>query len=166
MGLVEVFLSRLRTGSAPPVAARIDAALEDFRHAMREDKYDLAANALCSLLGLGEGLTPEGDDVVMGVLASLVWWAQLGKLDSRNVGLLAQVARALAMRNTNTISARLLWHAGDGLLYAPAMALGAALMAGESDETIKPLLKLLAVGNTTGRAVVTGLLTGMRLMAY
>jgi hypothetical protein len=146
-----------------PISARMLAGLDDFQEAIQAGKYDLAANAICSLLGLGEGLTPEGDDVAMGLLACAVWWAKLGKLDARYVQLLAQVVRVFAARTTNKISMRLLWYAGEGLLYAPAMTLGTALLAGKPDEVIEPLQKLLSVGSTTGRAVATGLLYGARL---
>ncbi|MGA7730168.1 MAG: DUF2877 domain-containing protein [Chloroflexia bacterium] len=160
IGRLKSFLAETEKGGPSQVAEKMRPILLDFRQAIHEEDYGLAANAICSLLGLGEGMTPEGDDVAMGLLACAVWWAKLGKLNVRYVQLLAQVVRVFAAKTTNKISTRLLWHAGEGLLYAPAMTLGTALLAGEPGEVVEPLQKLLSVGSTTGRAVATGLLYG------
>ncbi len=120
-----------------------------------------AARALASLLGLGTGLTPSGDDLVAGILASLVWQSNLGAIPAPFAKHLVESVREAAPGKTNHISARLLHHAGDGLLYAPAMELGAALLLGATDSIIAPARRLLSIGHSSGADLATGLLTGV-----
>jgi hypothetical protein len=164
LGRVKLRLEQARERWQSPVEERTREALNAFRRAVGDGQFGPAADAICSLLGLGEGLTPEGDDIVMGALAAMVWWEGAGKLDARNVRLLVEVVRAFAARTTNKISSRMLWYAGEGLIYGPAMALGEALMAGEPDDTLDPLHRLLSVGNTTGRSVAAGVVAAMMLV--
>ena len=138
--------------------------LDQFSGAMREGCAEEAAEALASLLGLGPGLTPSGDDLVAGILAMLVWRARLG---GATVGATRRVAptsglvhwvRAQAPLRTNRISARLLWHAGRGSLYAPAMAVGAALLGGNPDAIRGPAQRLFSIGATSGVDLAAGML--------
>ena len=119
----------------------------------------MAAEALVSLIGLGSGLTPSGDDVVSGIMAVLVWHARLGALDNDALRVIAAKVLGAAAK-TNSISARLLHHAGEGVLYAPAMELGAALLAGEAVGVREPARRLFSIGNTSGTDLATGLLVG------
>jgi hypothetical protein len=73
--------------------------------------------------------------------------------------------RAAAPQRTNRISARLLWHAGEGTLYAPALDLGAALFGGDAAGVAAPTRRLFAIGHTSGVDLAVGLLAGMRLLS-
>lgn len=132
-----------------------------FQAAASELDIERASAALVSLLGLGVGLTPSGDDVVAGILASLVWQARLGAIPADFTLRLVDGVRGAAQGRTNEISVRLLWHAGDGLLYAPAMELGAALLAGVVPSIAAPALRLLSIGHSSGADLATGLLAGI-----
>ncbi len=83
----------------------------------------VAGAALASLVGLGPGLTPSGDDFVSGLLATLLWQAHLGATPVDPVEYLVAAVRRVSDR-TNSISARLLYYGTQGILYAPAMELG------------------------------------------
>jgi hypothetical protein len=146
-----------------PVALRLTARLAEFHHTMMEDRIPRAIEAISGLLGLGPGLTPSGDDIAMGLLASLVWQARLGSVSDRLVCSLAGAVREVAPSRTNRISARLLYYAGEGVLYAPALELGEALLAGEPSMLHDTARRLCSIGNTTGVDVATGLLAGITL---
>lgn len=118
-------------------------------------------DSLVSLLGLGPGLTPSGDDLVAGALASLAWQARLGLVPLGFVSILAETIRATAPDRTNKISARMLWYAGNGLVYAPAMQLGAALLAGDVAGLQEPARRLFGIGHSTGLDIAVGLLCGL-----
>ncbi len=158
------FAMALAASGAPVREASATAPLPDA-------SVRAAAEALVGLLGLGPGLTPSGDDVVMGVLAALVWqaWpgacAPAGLLSKAWVEELARSVRQAAPRCTNRISARLLWHAAAGVLYAPAMRVGAALMAGDPDAVRREAPCLLAIGSTSGADLAVGLLAGALCVA-
>ena len=158
------FAMALAASGAPVREASATAPLPDA-------SVRVAAEALVGLLGLGPGLTPSGDDVVMGVLAALVWqaWpgacAPPGLLSKAWVEELARSVRQAAPRRTNRISARLLWHAAAGVLHAPAMRVGAALMAGDPDAVRREAPYLLATGSTSGADLAVGLLVGTLCVA-
>ncbi|MEO8289268.1 MAG: DUF2877 domain-containing protein [Chloroflexota bacterium] len=130
-----------------------------FETAARSREKVEAGDALMRMIGLGPGLTPSGDDVVSGILAALVWQARLGAIERAWAEqLVAQVRSASA--STNYISARLLWYAGEGVLYEPAVQLGHALLAGDSGRIVEPAVQLLAIGNTSGSDLAIGMLVG------
>jgi hypothetical protein len=152
-------------GLSMTVARRLAARLKEFAAAFQAGDRDVATAALLGLLGLGPGLTPAGDDVVMGLLAGLVWQAGLGLVPGEFVTHLVCAVRAAAPNQTNRISARLLWHAGAGVLYAPAMAVGAALLAGDPAAVAAPARRLFAIGHTSGRDLALGLGSAIQIGA-
>jgi hypothetical protein len=150
-------------GDADPVSQRLTTRLAEFHHAMLEYCIPQAMEAITGLPGLGPGLTPSGDDITAGLLASLLWQARLGIVPDKLACSLVGAVRDVAPLRTNRISARLLYHAGEGVLYAPAMELGEALLAGDKPVVPDAACRLCSIGNTTGADVATGLLTGIRL---
>lgn len=133
--------------------ARLGAAL----HAQDPEQTVEAAQ---SLLGLGPGLTPSGDDLLAGLLAAL--WAVTWPEPSAVPGLrtvLAAFVREAAPRATHPVSAVFLTHAAEGLfaehvrdvlltLDAPAGLPAAAA-------------RLLAFGASSGADTLSGLCLGL-----
>jgi hypothetical protein len=101
------------------------------------------------LLGRGPGLTPLGDDVLMGALVTLA------ALDASAAGPLAAQVRALAPTRTTFVSSVLLHHAARGECV-PELA--AVLTGG-------PIDALLAVGHTSGTGLAQGVLAALDLVA-
>lgn len=134
------------------------AALADA--AARADPADGAA-AVAGLVGLGPGLTPAGDDLLGGTLASSL-------LIGEAVGNHAAVAFARAVGEaaaahsaaTSLVSAALLHHAGRGAVADQVASLLRALVGrGDPD---RAAADLLAVGHTSGSDLAAGVLLGCR----
>jgi uncharacterized protein DUF2877 len=107
------------------------------------------AAAGAELIGRGEGLTPEGDDVVAGaaaVLAAAGWSAEW--VDA----LLGSDLR----RRTTALSATLLELAAQGMGPEPLQA----VLAGRPGA----LERLLALGHSSGRAYALGAATALTLL--
>lgn len=128
--------------------------------AARADPVD-GAVAAGSLVGLGPGLTPAGDDLIGGTLAS-------SRLLGDAVGSRAAVAFAQAVGEsaaahsaaTSLVSAALLHHARRGAVADRVAALLQALVGrGDPDTAVADLL---AVGHTSGNDLATGVLLGCR----
>jgi hypothetical protein len=103
------------------------------------------------LVGAGPGLTPAGDDVLAGALVTA-----RATSDPRTGAWQRDTRRALAARSTTAVSRAMLHHAMDG--YAtPELAdfLGALCSDQDTDE---PLRRLLAVGHSSGTALLIGVL--------
>jgi Protein of unknown function (DUF2877) len=147
------------TTAAKLASKRIADGAIDFIEAWHPGDVADAIDALIPLLGLGEGLTPSGDDLVSGILAALVWGARLGVMPAPAVEQATKHVNDASSR-TNRISARLLYYACQGALYAPALQLGAALLAGDAEGLYEPALRLFAIGSTSGIDLATGLLVG------
>ena len=148
---------------ADPVARRMATWIIAFDAALGAGDATGATQALTGLLGLGPGLTPSGDDVAMGLLAALVW--QSGAAPSPLVTAVVAAIRAAAPQRSTRLSARLLWHAGAGVLYAPAMDLGAALLRGDAAAVPPAARPLFAIGGTSGVDLAVGLLAGVLISA-
>ena len=112
-----------------------------------------AAGAVSPLLGLGTGLTPAGDDLVAGALASL------RALGSPAADQLGAAVRALARAATTRLSAALLEAADVGALVPEAAGVLRALAGGEDVETAAD--RLVALGHTSGWHLAAGLLVGV-----
>jgi hypothetical protein len=111
------------------------------------------------LIGLGPGLTPSGDDYVLGVATAC---ALLGPR--------ARVARAAMARviddgahRTNDISHAALAHAARGRVRQSLVDLATALADGDRSTTAFRADRVLAIGATSGTDILAGLLAGLSL---
>ncbi|WP_377644220.1 DUF2877 domain-containing protein [Oryzobacter terrae] len=108
---------------------------------------------LDQLVGRGRGLTPSGDDALAGALL---------------VAHALRVSRPLvaAVRDrlgtTTAVSAALLAAATDGFAARPVVALVDAVVLGHVDATARALPEVVALGHTSGRDLVTGVLEALR----
>ncbi len=142
---------------APPPAEQVRAAEEmlDVSAFAPPGLGDprLASGAGRRLLGRGEGLTPQGDDVLAGYLAA----AAAYRLPADS---LRSLVRAEAQRRTTTLSAALLRHAAEGEAIPQISALLESLRDGRSLRTA--IADLVGVGHTSGSALAAGVLVAAR----
>ena len=118
-------------------------------------------SALKSLIGLGPGLTPSGDDLLAGYLAGL-WCTVCGKTGRlefvKNLG--KKIVR-LSQR-TNDISRTSLYHAARGQVSSTLANLAEAIAHEESPERLHALAEsTMQLGHSSGMDTVTGLLLGL-----
>jgi hypothetical protein len=115
------------------------------------------AEAARPLLGLGEGLTPSGDDFVGGALFAR------RLVDRDATALDAAVARIVADAATRThpISARLLADLGAGEGWAPLHDLVAALASQDGAAAVTAARRLTALGHSSGWDIHSGLAVGL-----
>jgi len=140
----------------------VPAADEGLGAALAASDASAAAAAAGRLVGKGPGLTPLGDDVLIGALAGA---GLLGEAtgDRRLAHLVAATARpfdALARERTTALSATLLRHAGRGEVDDASAGLLRALCGRGDPEAA--LDALLALGHSSGTGLATGLLAAAR----
>lgn len=108
------------------------------------------------LLGRGPGLTPSGDDVLVGLLAGL---RATGRLCDRTVLLLDDVLRGPGRELTTEVSLAYLRCAVRGELAGQVVAVVQALAQGHQvDPAVR---RLLGHGHTSGSDVLWGLIVGL-----
>ena len=116
------------------------------------------ADAACALIGFGEGLTPAGDDCVLGALAAVHRLAH-GWL-AADAGELDRLAEAARTRTTD-LARDFLLEAIDGRFAEPVLALLTAL----SDDLAEDAAgRLLSVGATSGADTLCGIRLGCRAL--
>ncbi|MBI1877356.1 MAG: DUF2877 domain-containing protein [Chloroflexi bacterium] len=108
------------------------------------------AQAVGQLAGLGSGLTPAGDDYLVGVMAAL--WLTGQK------ALLPRMAH-MAARQTTTLSAAFLKAAARGEFMEPWHALAQALSAGETGAFSQAIEQVAQFGASSGRDALAGFAT-------
>ncbi len=125
--------------------------------AYRADDHDAVRRASRTLLGLGGGLTPSGDDLVGGALfgrllvaADAARWRAIG----------AELA-VEALRASHVISAALLADLAAGASFAPLHATAEALARGDDGAALESAGVLAALGHSSGWDMLTGLVVGV-----
>jgi hypothetical protein len=125
-------------------------------------RYDLeVAGALESLIGLGPGLTPSGDDLVAGYLIGLRCTT---KGETKRLRFLSAFGKALIrlLQRTNDISRTYLFHATRGQASSQLIDLAIAICTGAvSNRVLECTMAAMQAGHTSGMDAVTGLLFGL-----
>lgn len=148
-GFSDLTLPEGEVWRSSPYALEAAGVLSSVRLSLDNGDLSLAARQLCSLIGLGEGLTPSGDDFLCGVLAG----CSLGNAPS--FGLLRRELGDLLptfWEKTNDVSAGLLRCAVKGLFSRPVLALarGTSLSAAQAD--------FAAIGHSSGADTLNGMI--------
>jgi hypothetical protein len=138
-------------GVARPILAELAVVLET-------GDETRAAKVATRLVGLGPGLTPSGDDVLVGIEAAL------HALARPSAGFVA-LATGDADLRTTALAATLLRHAGAGEFAERLHSLLAALL-GSDDEAIPAAIdRAVAWGATSGTDCLLGVLIGLDVSA-
>jgi hypothetical protein len=111
------------------------------------------------LLGLGIGLTPSGDDYLVGLLAGME-----AAGDPARFGLAEAIGRQAPARTT-AISAASLRHAARGAFSERLHDLLLALARGDVAGLETPIRRVMAYGATSGTDTLVGLLAALDLAA-
>ena len=115
-----------------------------------------------ALVGLGEGLTPSGDDCLVGLLAVL---HVTGSLPCRaGSPVYAQFCQCIRL-GTSQLSGEFLRCAFEGHFAEPLVMLVRALCAPETDAWPAHAATLAAVGHSSGVDAMVGIALGCRLLA-
>jgi len=143
------------------VTEKAEIAMRELVEATRRHDVSRAESSVRSLIGLGSGLTPSGDDLLVGYLAGL-WCAVWNQ--SERMKFVSDLGRAVIhqSRQTNDISRTYLYHAAQGQVSSLLTNLAEAVSRGENQDRLLELAEVaMRVGHTSGMDAVTGLLVGL-----
>ncbi len=139
------------------LAERASHAAETLCAGLRAGDVDLITWGVGSLAGLGPGLTPAGDDFLVGLMAGLRVWPVIlpqGWTAERVWRLIVQVAA----NRTTLLSAAWLRHAAAGEFGEPWHELVNALAAGDEAAIQSAANRVLGTGATSGAHALAGFL--------
>jgi hypothetical protein len=114
-----------------------------------------ASPAIRALVGLGDGLTPGGDDVLAGLLTGLLATGECPDLAAA----VGKFAQDRVLDRTPVLSAELLRLAAAG--HACVEALGVLRAVHSGHQLPGALHRLLSIGHTSGADLATGLGMGL-----
>jgi hypothetical protein len=114
------------------------------------------ARALC---GCGPGLTPAGDDMLLGWMA--INWLLYGPDDAQLLAACAEIL-AVARRQTHVLSRCWLGYAARGCIALPVRALLDALTGDDERQLAAAAQVVLSMGATSGYDLVRGIVMGAR----
>ncbi len=121
------------------------------------DRQGIAASA-AALAGLGPGLTPAGDDFLLGLMAGLRTWPQFLAGKGLSVEKACQTIYRAAAGRTNLLSMALLRSAREGMFGEAWHVLLAALRQGKAGEVRRAADRVLGFGGTSGADALSGFL--------
>lgn len=125
-------------------------------------RFDVEASvkAARQMIGLGPGVTPTGDDVLIGFLAAL--WSTANDEDPKLTSI-ENFGRALLgiIQETNEISRTYLYHAIHKQFSSSLIKLLMAIHKGETERIQSAAKEAMRVGHSSGMDSVTGLLFGL-----
>ncbi|HEX4114114.1 MAG TPA: DUF2877 domain-containing protein [Stellaceae bacterium] len=147
-------------GGAVPLQRQAGDAIATLVRAARTLRPESAPDAIARLIGLGDGLTPAGDDFLVGFLAGL--WGLPKSAERRVFRTALTVAIATAVSGTGAISRLYLEAATAGEVSQSLAALAGAIGRGDANETASAVATALAVGDSSGAAASYGLLLAVR----
>lgn len=114
-------------------------------------KMDLVAKATKSLAGVGPGLTPAGDDLLLGAMHGL--WATKPELDARSF---SEAIAKVAVERTHALSAAWLNAGARGEAAEPWHDLIKAIAAHDEGALKNATLSILPTGHTSGADALGG----------
>jgi hypothetical protein len=124
------------------------------------EHYNLedALLAAAKMIGLGPGVTPSGDDILIGFLAGL--WSMAGQ-DQKQLSFIRSFGAELVQlsKGTSEISRTYIYHATQGQFSSSLSQLAEAIATGDGVE--EATQTAMRVGHSSGMDSVTGLLIGL-----
>jgi hypothetical protein len=117
-----------------------------------------ADDAVAHWVGRGPGLTPSGDDVLVGMVAALQF---SGAIDSSSLAPLRALVETAPGRLTTEISAEYLRYACRGMVNGMVRDLLVALDRSNAVDALEAVGRLSRYGHTSGLDCVLGVLTGI-----
>jgi len=162
LGNARLCLAQHRCAHASVIDGAAAGAVWALRDACRALDGEQARQHVARLVGWGEGLTPAGDDFLIGLIAGLDALVH-GDVRRRAFhGALAAVLNALTPRTT-PIAAHYLRLAANRHYTEPLIRLRNALLCEDDSDAVDAALhSALAVGATSGGDTVSGLLAGLQ----
>lgn len=144
-----------------PISRRAATGMRALLDAAQRFDSQAASSAASQLIGLGEGLTPSGDDLLAGFLAGLHCAVGENTQRAQFLSEFGEAAIRLSSR-TNDISRAYIYHAAHGRVSSRIADLARALCGSTFRARLQPALAAaLQMGHSSGMDAVTGLLCGI-----
>ncbi|MGA7279502.1 MAG: DUF2877 domain-containing protein, partial [Desulfocapsaceae bacterium] len=147
-----------------PFHSKIMKILHRFIRAVRNGAINTAGTELTSLVGLGWGLTPSGDDIITGILSAWHFDRSAGRQAFEKKAIIQRLKTAYRGRTTR-VAEEYLFHALAGRFSDRVRDFTLTLAAGEADQVIDSGSSLFRFGASSGTDTGLGILIGLKLLS-
>jgi Protein of unknown function (DUF2877) len=154
---------RLKEGPARlgPAASAARLPLSRLVEALGEGRLGpVAANAL-ELVGLGPGLTPAADDVLVGLMLAFLMTARAAGWGQEFAAAANASICSVTDGRTNALSREFLLHAGRGMASERVVRLVERVLFGRMEDVKAAAREVLGMGATSGTDVAFGVVLGV-----
>ncbi len=123
---------------------------------------EAAAPAIASLTGLGPGLTPSGDDFLIGLLSALWFFKGIRPAESLLQALRPEIR--LRLGGTTPVSAAFLGEAAEGRFGERICGFWTGIGQGSWDQALQDLTAVARTGHSSGTDTLGGMIFGLVLL--
>lgn len=155
-----IVINTLNHGQLSASAPKLMAAGRELSAGLQENELDQAKVGAKKMAGLGSGLTPAGDDFLLGFIYSL--WSQW---DSKRAQVWATELVQVAIPFTTRLSANWLKAAANGEAAEPWHRLVNAMIKNDPGKLDSAAARILAVGHSSGADALTGYAAGLTALS-
>jgi len=135
------------------------AGIKGLLQALQDGNWSGILESAALLAGLGPGLTPAGDDYLVGLMAGLRVWPGLLENGGLSPGEVCQIILEATESRTTLLSNAFLHTAKEGLFGENWHELLAELARGEAIEIQRAVKRILSSGATSGADALAGFLS-------
>ena len=149
-----------KSSAGSPLSQKLGAQVLQFVYSVEKFDVQGATQAAEKMIGLGPGVTPSGDDLLIGFLAGL--WSVAGG-NPTQVAFIHSFGNKLlhVAEQTNEISRTYLYHAAQGQFSSSLSTLAESIATGIQVEGATR--NTMRVGHSSGMDSVTGMLIGLAI---
>jgi hypothetical protein len=151
---------QLQSNLGSPLSKRLSKPVTSLLTSTQGFDVQGALRATEKMIGLGPGVTPSGDDILIGFLAGL--WSVAGQNQEQLAFIRSFGADLLQLaKQTSEISRTYIYHATQGQFSSALSHLAEAIATGNG--VAASTRSAMRVGHSSGMDSVTGLLMGLRV---
>jgi hypothetical protein len=151
--------------SASPLVQKAWPATRSLLQALAQQQSESAAAAAQALIGLGPGLTPSGDDLLISLIASTLLLSEALGMDSGEYQRFGSKVLAHAQHRTTLLSVNWIEYAARGQVSETLGRLLQALALGDRPSLLEASAnEVFSSGATSGGDLLAGVILGSRCL--
>jgi len=152
------------TSKMEPIAQLALPRILRLLKAIKSNNTQNLMESVTHLIGLGPGLTPAGDDLLIGLMLSMLYFAENLNVNTARVHNVNSAIISCVHARTTSVSQEFLIQAAIGNAHEQILNLIEVLLIRESNDVEQVARTVLAIGGTSGTDTILGVLLGSHLM--
>jgi hypothetical protein len=137
--------------------------IASLRYAVKENSLSKVIDAIAHLIGFGPGLTPSGDDFMVGFISSYHYLKKSKFTLSISMNDFVEQILLLYKNKTTFISEMMIYEACKGRFFKPIVELMRNLFFSDQKNSLVSAYRLTKIGSNSGMDILRGIICGIEL---